>query len=119
MRARNDENGTRAENADPVTYDLIHSRLGGMTINANQPNTPCRHFPATTAALPVIDDMDALIEALSCALKAARAIRFGAKGIGRARLDKGLVPSAKAFPAGSREAYAFAIWYGALIEAAA
>lgn len=64
-------------------------------------------------------NMAALREAWECGYEAIIAIDTGHKDHARTWLDKGLVPSAAAFPAGTPEWFGLALVYGALLEAAA
>jgi hypothetical protein len=63
--------------------------------------------------------MAALRDALDYGLQAVIALDTGDKDHARGWLDRGATPAAKAFPAGSREAFGLALVYGALLEEAA
>jgi len=63
--------------------------------------------------------MAALREAFDYGLQAIIAIDIGDQDHARGWLHRGLPPAAKAFPAGSKEAYGLALVYGALLEEAA
>jgi hypothetical protein len=115
MVVLNDESGPALTRRTANSADLIHSRLGGTTID-EYANTPRRH---SRRPGPAVTDYAALREALDCAHQAAIAVDLGDKAHARDWLAKGAVPAARAFPERPDVSFGLALVFGVILEDAA